>query len=504
MSSSESTVVSEDQAASLLEGRKVDYSANISEVGPCRKKIKITIPESEIEFQSKQSMGEFRKEAQVPGFRPGRVPHVLLQKRFRKEMGDRVKMNLMISALDQLEKDHKLNLLSQPQFDFEKVVLPESGSMSFEIEIEVRPTFEAPSIEGLKVNRPVKEMTDARLEKAYKAFLERYATEVPKNDEPAAMGDLVTADLVFSDAGREINTAVDVTFRLQKELRFQDGRVPELAKALVGVKAGESRETKAQVGSGSADILLRGREIDVKFNVKDVKFLRPPEHMELVLERVGFETEDQLKEALKGVIEERDKSLERQAVRSNLMDQLIAATPFDLPRDLVNRQVRDTLRKRMMDLRDAGLEEWQIRARESELRANAFESTIRGLKEYFILDKIATDNEIKVDQADIELEIERIAELEDLSPRRVRSRLEKENSLDLLSIQIIENKAVDFILEKAEITDVAVADEEEVETVAESASPAGLADHEAEAEAEKADAEAKSSAEAGDSDSSES
>ncbi|MFM7127885.1 MAG: trigger factor, partial [bacterium] len=247
-----------------------------------------------------------------------------------------------------------------------------------------------------------------------------------------------------------------------------------------------------------------GREIDVKFNVKDVKFLRPPEHMELVLERVGFETEDQLKEALKGVIEERDKSLERQAVRSNLMDQLIAATPFDLPRDLVNRQVRDTLRKRMMDLRDAGLEEWQIRARESELRANAFESTIRGLKEYFILDKIATDNEIKVDQADIELEIERIAELEDLSPRRVRSRLEKENSLDLLSIQIIENKAVDFILEKAEITDVAVADEEEVETVAESASPAGLADHEAEAEAEKADAEAKSSAEAGDSDSSES
>ncbi len=504
MSSSDSTAVSEDQATSLLEGRKVDYSASINDIGPCRKKIKITIPQSEIEFQSKQSMGDFRKEAQVPGFRPGRVPHVLLQKRFRKEMGDRVKMNLMISALDQLEKDHKLNLLSQPQFDFEKVILPETGPMSFEIEIEVRPSFTAPSIENLKVNRPVKEMSEARLEKAYKAFLERYSTEVPKNDEPAVMGDLITADLVFSDAGREINTATDVTFRLQKELRFQDGRVPELAKALVGVKAGESKATKANVGSGSADVLLRGREIDVTFKVKDVKFLRPPEQIDTVLERVGFETEDQLKEALKGVIEERDKSLERQSVRSNLMDQLIAATPFDLPRDLVNRQVRDTLRKRMMDLRDAGLEEWQIRARESELRANAFESTIRGLKEYFILDKIATDNEIKVEPADIELEIERIAEREDLSPRRVRSRLEKENSLDLLSIQIIENKAVDFILEKTEIIDVAVADEEEVETVAETASPAGLADHEAEAEAEKAEAEAKSEDGAGDSESSES
>jgi trigger factor len=223
--------------------------------------------------------------------------------------------------------------------------------------------------------------------------------------------------------------------------------------------------------------------------------------MDNVLEQVGFETEDLLKDALKGVMQDRNESLQRQALRSNLMDQLIAATPFELPRDLVNRQVRDTLRKRMMDLKAAGLEEWQIRARESELRANAFESTIRGLKEYFILDKIATENELKVEPADIDLEIEKIADREDLSPRRVRNRLEKENSLDLLAIQIIENKTVDFILDKVEIVDVPEVEEEEVETVSGTASPAGLADHEAEAEAEaKADKEAT----AGDSETSES
>jgi len=501
MSSIDSTAVSEDQASSLLEGRKVEYSAFVSDVGPCRKRIKITIPQSEIEHQFKESMGEFRKEAQVPGFRPGRVPQNLIQKRFKKEMGDRVKSTLMISALDQLEKDQKLNLLSQPQFDYEKVVLPESGSMSFEIEIEVRPTFNSPSLEGLKVNRPVKEVTAAKLDKQYKSFLERFATEVPKEDEPAAMGDIIKADLVFSDDGRDINTARDIDFRLQKELRFQDGRVPELAKALLGVKAGESRTTKANVGSGSADVLLRGKEIDVTFHIKDIKFLRLPENMDNVLEQVGFETEDLLKDALKGVMQDRNESLQRQALRSNLMDQLIAATPFELPRDLVNRQVRDTLRKRMMDLKAAGLEEWQIRARESELRANAFESTIRGLKEYFILDKIATENELKVEPADIDLEIEKIADREDLSPRRVRNRLEKENSLDLLAIQIIENKTVDFILDKVEIVDVPEVEEEEVETVSGTASPAGLADHEAEAEAE---AKAEKEATAGDSETSES
>jgi trigger factor len=103
MSSTEESAVAlsdEQQETNLFEGRKVDYSAEVSDVGPCRKKIRVTIPESEIQVQIEESLGDLKKEAQVPGFRPGRVPRVLIQKRFRKEMGDRVKSSLMMSSLE--------------------------------------------------------------------------------------------------------------------------------------------------------------------------------------------------------------------------------------------------------------------------------------------------------------------------------------------------------------------------------------------------------------------
>lgn len=483
MSSKEESAVAlseEQQEVDLLQGRKVNYSAEVADVGPCRKKIRVTIPQSEIEFQVEESIKDMKKEAQVPGFRPGRVPRVLVQKRFRKEVGDRVKSSLMMSSLEQLEKDQKLNLISQPQLDFNSVVLPETGSMSFDFEVEVRPTFESPAYEHFVVKRPVRTLTDEDRERQYNTFLERYADVVPKEDEPAVLGDLVTADLVFTRDGVEVNTAKDIQFRIQPELRFQDGRVPECGTALVGVKAGESRTAKAQVGSASADPNLRGQEIDVTFVVKDVKFLRLPEVDDFFLERIGFDTEDELKEALNEVLESRLEGNRRQAVRDDLLNQLIAAVPFDLPRDLVNRQTRDTLRKRIMDLRESGMSDSQLRASESQLRANAYESTVRGLKEYFILDKIAADNDLKVEPEDIEAEINKIAYREDSTPRRIRARLERENSLDFLAIQIIENKTIDFILTKVTIEDVAMEEGTDVETLDESATPGGLVDPESE------------------------
>jgi trigger factor len=475
------TLEGQEDSSDLLAPRKVKYSATITESGPCRKRIDVSIPEEEIAIQMQESVGDIRKEAQVPGFRPGRVPKGLLERRFRKEVVDRVKTGLMVTVLGQIEKDHSLSLISQPKLDFESVELPEKGQMTFNMEVEVRPDFAAPEFESLTVKRPTRDLTDKDADEHYRSFLERYADVVPKTEGGAEFGDILIADLTFKSGDETINTAKDIQFRLQPELRFQDGLVPECGKALEGVKSGESRTTKAVVGTASADEALRGKEIEVVFDVKDVKYLRLPQVDVEFLYNIGFDTEDELRDALKRVLHSRYESNRKIAVRKNLMDQLIDAVPFELPKDLVGRQTRDTLRKRLMDLRESGLSDVQIRAREAELRANAYESTIRGLKEYFILDKIADAVGIKVDESDIELEITRIAEREDISPRRVRARLEKENSLDFLAIQIIENKTIDHILSKVTIEDVVMEDEQEVETVDESATPGGLADPEAEA-----------------------
>jgi len=485
----ETPAASEDASTAVEAKAKLDLDVQISDVGPCKKHIKVTIPRSDVEKQFQESLGEMAKEAVVPGFRPGHAPRQLVEKRFRKQVAGQVKSVLLMSSLEQIDEDYKLNPISQPDLDVEAIELPEDGPMSFEMDVEVRPDFPLPAYKALTIKSPVKAITESDIDNQVKAFRERYAQLVPKLEGGAEVGDFVTANLVFRKDGVEYNrTDKEIQFRLQPELRFQDGTVPDLDKALVGVKPDEKREANARIGSSSADPNLRGQTMQVTFEVLDLKTLRLPELDNAFFQSTGFDDLEDLRGALKGVLERRREYARRQAVRDEILTKLIAETPFDLPADLVARQEKSTLRRLALDLRQGGLSDADIRAREAELRANAHEETLRSLKEFFVLAKIAEAEDIKVEDEDMEVEIEAIAARTDESPRRVRARVEKEGLADALASQILERKAIDRILEFVKLEEVPLVEDKAVETLDQAATtaPEGLAEESATAPGEPA------------------
>ncbi len=453
--------------------RKLDLDVQISDVGPCKKHLKIAIPRAEIERQFDESLGTMKREAAVPGFRPGRAPRQLVEKRFRKQVAEQVKSTLLMASLEQLDTDYKLNPISQPDLDLAAIELPDQGPMSFEIDLEVRPEFTLPDYKTLSVKRPVKAITETDVDAQLKTFLERYAQLVPKLEGGAEIGDYVTADIRFVRDGQTLNEAKEIQFRLQPELRFQDGTVPKVGEALVGVKPGESRQSEATIGSGSADPSLRGAVIEVVFQVHDLKQLRLPEVNSNFLSNIGFDRIEELRDALREILERRLKTQQHQAVRHEILNQLLAATPFDLPPDLVKRQEKDTIRRLIVSLRKDGLSDQEIKAREAEIRANAHESTLRGLKEFFLLAKISEAEDIKVDDEDLEFEIEAIAARTDESPRRVRSRIQKDGLADALASEILERKAIDRVISFVKFEEVQLEEQAAVETLDQTAS--GLA-----------------------------
>lgn len=464
------TAETSQQAGDDAGKRKLDVDVQIADVGPCKKHLKVVVARPEIERQFNESIGTMTKEAAVPGFRPGRAPKQLVQKRFRKQVAEQVKSTLLMACLEQIDEDYKLNPITQPQLDVEAIELPDEGPMTFELDVEVRPEFALPTYKALTVKRPVKTIGDADVDGQLKLFLERHAQLVPKLEGAAEIGDFITADLRFHRDGTTLNEAKEIQFRLQPELRFQDGSVPKIGEALVGVKPGESRDAEAKIGSGSVDPNLRGQNIQVTFQVHDLKQLRLPEVDNAFLSGLGFDTEGELRDALREILERRLKIQQRQAVRREILAQLIKETPFDLPNDLVSRQERDTLRRLILDLRQEGLTDTEIRAREAELRANAHESTRRGLQEFFILAKIAETEDIKVEDEDFVQEIEAIAARTDESPRRVRAKIEKDGLGDALASQILERKALDRILEYVSYEEVPHVEQQAVETLDQSAS----------------------------------
>jgi trigger factor len=477
----ESSVATAEDSAEETPKRKLDLTVEINDAGPCKRHVSITIPRAEVDRQFKDSLAEVRKDAALPGFRPGRAPATLVQKRYRKELGGQVKSSLLLAAMQQLDEDYKLNAIVQPNLDLDAVEMPDDGPMTFQFDLEVEPEFELPKYDALELNRPIKTVNSADIDAQLKSFLERYAQMVPKEGGTAELGDYVTADLTFHKDGVIFNQAKELQFRLLSELRFQDGHVPELAKALVGAKPGDVREAHASVGSASADAALRGQEINISFHVHDLKRLRLPELDQAFFDKLGFADEAELREGLEAVLRRRIAFSQRQALRRQVLDHLIQLAPFELPADLVARQEEATLRGKVDEMRQAGLSDNDLRARRAEIRANVHEQTKRSLKEYFLLAKIAEGEKIEVTETDLEDEIESIAERSDESPRRVRARVRNEGLTDALSQQILERKTLDRVLELATIKDVEMTNEREVETLDELASPVSEGTSEADA-----------------------
>ena len=161
--------------------RKLELDVHIQDVGPCKKHLKVTVPRPEIERQFEESLGNFQRDAQVPGFRPGRAPRPLVVKRFRKQVADQVKSALLMASLEQIDEDYQLNPIVQPKLDVEAITLPDAGPMTFEMDVEVRPEFAAAEYKDLKVKRPIKAIRDQDVEARLGRFLERYAKSFPSS-----------------------------------------------------------------------------------------------------------------------------------------------------------------------------------------------------------------------------------------------------------------------------------------------------------------------------------
>jgi trigger factor len=452
---------------------KLNIEVAITDAGPCKKHLKCTIPATDIERQYEESIEKLRQDAMVPGFRPGRAPRQLVVKRFRKQVAEQVKSTILMSALEQIDTDYKLDPIVQPRLDVDAIELPEKGPMTFEMDVEVRPQFDVPNFKGLKVQRPVIEITEQDVDTQLTRHIERHGQIVPKLEGAAEVGDFLTADLVFlRPDGRPINEVKEIQFRLQSELRFQNGTIPDIAPKLVGAKPGDTREVEAKLGSAVEDPNLRGATINVQIKINDLKQMRLPDVNEAFINSIGFDSLAELRGAVRDALDRRVKGEQRQAIRRQIMDILLREAPFDLPSDLVLREEKSTINRLVAQLKQEGMSDTQIRASEAQIRANAHESTLRSLKEFLLLVKIADAEGIKVGDEDVNLEIQSIAERTDESVRRVRARIEKEGGADSLMTQILERRVIDRILEDVEIQDVAMKAEPapEVETLDHTAS----------------------------------
>ena len=432
---------------------RMSLTVDIEEIGPCRKKVKVVVPRADLDYFRDQAVDELQDRAEVPGFRAGNVPKGLVLKRFKSEINDQVKQNVLISSLEQLAEDHELDPINEPNLDVEDLDIPDDGDFDYQFEVEVRPDFELPDYTGLKIERPVSDVSDEEVAAFMSQYLSQYG-ERKEVEEAAKSGDYVSVDIKFNSGDKELNSLSGVTVELKPTLRFQDAELEKFDKVMEGAKADDQREAEVTVSGESENIEMRGEKVVVSFEVKSVMRLEMPEMTKEFFDRIGVENEGALKDNIRDMLERQITFKQRQSTREQVLEQITASADWDLPEDLVLKQTDNALRREVLEMQQAGFTQQQISARENEIRSKAVSTTRQALKEHFVLDKIATKEDIQCEPQDIEMEITMMAMQRGESPRRVRARMQKSGMIENLDAQIRERKAVDFILDKAEFKDV--------------------------------------------------
>jgi trigger factor len=449
----ETDVESEDQESSD-EPRRMNLEVDVQERGACVRHVTITVGREDIDRYFDKEFSEMMSSAEVPGFRPGHAPRKLIESRFRKDVAERVKGTVLMDAIAQAGEDEDLSAISEPDIDPDAVELPESGPMTFEFDLEVRPEFDVPQWKGLTIERPVREFTSEDVDAQLEQLLGRHGRLVP-HDAPAAAGDYLTVKLTFKYGDRVLASADEEVIRIRPVLSFRDGKIDGFDKLMEGVVVGETRQGEAELTQDAPNVALRGQVVTAIFEVLEVKRLELPEMTDEFLETAGgFETEADLRDAIEDNLKRQLDYEQHRRAREQVTAALTVAADWELPPELLERQSHRELQRAVLELRRSGFGDDDIQAHANTLRQNSRESTARALKEHFILERIAEDEEIEVDEQDYQAEIELIAAQSDESVRRVRARLEKGGMMDALHNQIVERKVIERILAEAEFKEV--------------------------------------------------
>jgi len=453
--------MAENESATAVAEQVNPFSISLEDAGPGTKKVTIEIPEVRIQDTLEQQFKELRKEAAIPGFRPGHAPRKLIERKFSDDVREQVRSQLIRDSYQEAVEKNSLNVLGEPEFEnTEAIKLPESGPLKYTFSVEVQPDITLPDLKGLKIKKPKVDVTDENVQQAYNNLRDQQGALVPVEDRGVIAKDFLSADVQIKADGAEIVHQHDAQL-VARPGRVAGVQVDELDQKLDGMKPGEKREINVHVPEGHADEKLRGKDVVIEISLKDIKKLEPREVNQEFLDELGFANDQELRDALREQLVERIGADVQQAQREQVHAHLLQNVNVELPTKLSAKQTERVVNRRAVSLMTRGMSQDQVVSNLEKLKEGAVEEGARELKLFFILQKLAQDQGVDVDEAELNGRIAMMAAQRGERPEKMKQEMNKDGSLMNLYIQTREQKAVDNVIKGAEIEEVELAKPEE-------------------------------------------
>jgi trigger factor len=426
-----------------------DVKTDVEELSPTRVRLTIEVPFEELKANLDQAYREVGRQVRVPGFRPGRIPPRVIDQRVGRGAVLEQAVNDAVPQLyGKALEEHEVFALGQP--DLEVTKLDDGKELTFTAEVDVRPKFDIPDLDGMPVTVDDADVTPDQVEEYIGSLRERFAS-LKGEDRPVQDGDYVSIDLAAGVDGEPVEDAQasGISYEVGSASMLEG-----LDDALLGMAQGDAKTFTAELGGGK----LAGMQADVTVTVHSVKVKELPElDDEFAQSASEFDTLGELRAGTRAQLETMRRAGQAEQARERALDAVLARLDIPLPDSLVDQEIQ--LRRQSLDdrLSRSGSERGAYLAAvgmtAEELDADFDKDARRSVKAGFVLDKLAVQEKLGVDQAELGAYVTEQAYRMGVPPDRLAKELADRGQLSAAIADVLRGKSLSLIAERAKITD---------------------------------------------------
>ena len=435
------------------------FEFTVDDAGPARKRLTIVVTSDMVDSKLTETMGSLQSEAALPGFRKGRAPKHLIERRFGSGVKEDARNHLVSEAYQRCLKANDLQPLSDPEpVDADMEIVLEPGKpMSFAVEVEVMPAFELPDFSSMSIKKPMLEVEESHID----AELERQCLRHGNGEE--LQDGLTTQDRLLGSAVLRIVDEPKPLFESGRILLVLPGKgeagavlglmVDDLAKTFAKAKVGETLTLKATGPEGHEREDIRGKDLEIAFTIDVAERITPCSNQDLI-DTFSLASEDVLREQIRLALEQQRDEEQQQVLREQAMEAAMETIEMELPKHFSDVQIGRDLERVRMEMLQRGVEPEDIETKLAEVRDRSIEQSQHRMKGFFLISRVAIDNEIQVSEQDINGAIASMAMRQNMRPDQLRSELAKQDRLQQLGMSIRDRKTMAFMAEQMKQVDV--------------------------------------------------
>ena len=389
-------------------GESQDFIASnveISDEGPCRKRLKISIDPEKVAGELETQFKQLKASVMLPGFRKGKAPLKMLKNRFGEQVQQDVQEDLIGRSIQEQFEAAEFTPLGFPEY--ENIEFSTENPFTFEAVFDVQPTFDLPDYKGIEISSELKSVEDSDVDAEIERICEQASTLEPLEVGKQAEGDFVVVNLDLQADGESIFTRDEVMMKIGDDF-IDSMEVPGLGKDLAGVAADTVVEKEVQIPEDFPEAEHHGKTAQVSLTIKDAKKLVAPEMNEEFFGRLGVESEEDLRNKVREGMEARHEAEENTRQEDLLAEKVADSVEMELPESMLERRKESLVRNKVMELMRDGASEEDATAEAEKDEELANQARIE-LVRIFVLDRIAEEEKVFVTEDEVVQRLQAIA-----------------------------------------------------------------------------------------------